>query len=86
MARRISAMLGIVVVVGLALTLMWRVYLHHRAAGDEYDEPGVVAAAGTAPEVVGCRLSVVSCRFSGGPLTTENRQPRTDNLYRTVLM
>lgn len=45
MARRIGAMLGIVVVVGLALTLMWRVYLHHRAAGEEYDEPGVVASA-----------------------------------------
>jgi hypothetical protein len=45
MARRICAMLGIVVVVGLALTLMWRVYLHHRAAGEEYDEPGVIASA-----------------------------------------
>ncbi|MGZ8831929.1 MAG: hypothetical protein ACXW19_01880 [Thermoanaerobaculia bacterium] len=79
MARRISAMLGIVVVVGLALTLMWRVYLHHRAAGDEYDEPGVVAAAGTAPEVVGCQLSVLR-------RPTDNPQPRTDNLYRPVLM
>ena len=38
-------MLGIVVVVGLALTLMWRVYVHHRSAGEEYDEPGVVASA-----------------------------------------
>jgi hypothetical protein len=45
MARRISAMLGIVVIVALALLLMWRVYLHHRAAGDDEDVPGVIASA-----------------------------------------
>jgi hypothetical protein len=37
-------MLGIVVIVGLCLLLMWRVYLHHRAAGDEDDESGVIAS------------------------------------------
>ncbi len=45
MARRIGAMLGIVVIVGLVLFLMWRVYLHHRQVGDEDEEPGVIAAA-----------------------------------------
>ena len=35
------------VIVGLALLLMWRVYLHHRAGGDEDDGPGVIAAAST---------------------------------------
>jgi hypothetical protein len=40
-------MLGIVIIVGLSVLLMWRVYIHHRAAGDEDDEPGVIASAGT---------------------------------------
>ncbi|GAC1394862.1 MAG: hypothetical protein NVSMB68_11180 [Thermoanaerobaculia bacterium] len=44
MARRVSAVLGIVLIVGLAVLLMWRVYLHHRAGGDEDDEPGVIAS------------------------------------------
>lgn len=44
MARRVTALLGIIMIVGLALLLMWRVYLHHRAGGDEDDEPGVIAA------------------------------------------
>ena len=44
MARRIGAMLGIVVIVGLVFFLMWRVYQHHRQAGDEDEEPGVIAA------------------------------------------
>jgi hypothetical protein len=42
--RRLTAMLGIIVIVGLALLLMWRVYLHHRSGSDD-DEPGVIAAA-----------------------------------------
>jgi hypothetical protein len=29
MVRRLGAMLGIIVIIGLALMLMWRVYLHH---------------------------------------------------------
>ena len=44
MTRRLSAMLGIVIIVGLVLFMMWRVYQHHRQAGDEDDEPGVIAA------------------------------------------
>lgn len=44
MARRISAVLGILAIVVLVLLLMWRVYLHHRAGGDEDDEPGVIAS------------------------------------------
>lgn len=42
MARRVSALLGIVVIVGLALALMWRVYRHHEAA-QLHDEPAIVA-------------------------------------------
>ena len=37
-------MLAMIVIVGLALLLMWRVYLHHTQAGDQDDEPGVIAA------------------------------------------
>ncbi|HEV8658520.1 MAG TPA: hypothetical protein VGS96_07805 [Thermoanaerobaculia bacterium] len=44
MTRRISAMLGIVVIVGLVFFLIWKVYQHHRQAGDEDEEPGVIAA------------------------------------------
>lgn len=49
MARRISAMLGIAIILGLVVLLMWRVYLHHRAAGDADDEPGVIAAVEVSP-------------------------------------
>jgi Na+/proline symporter len=51
MARRISAVLGILAIVFLVLLLMWRVYLHHRAGGDEDDEPGVIASL-SAPHVM----------------------------------
>jgi predicted alpha/beta hydrolase len=44
MTRRLSALIVMFVIVGLALLLMWRVYLHHRATGDEDDVPGVIAA------------------------------------------
>lgn len=43
MARRICAVIGIFVLVILAMLLMWRVYLHHRAGGDDDDVPGVIA-------------------------------------------
>lgn len=36
-------MLGIVIIVSLAVLLIWRVYLHHTQAGDQDDEPGVIA-------------------------------------------
>ena len=35
-ARRIAALAGIVIVIALALSLLWRVYLHHQQA-DPYD-------------------------------------------------
>ncbi len=44
MTRRLGAFIGIVVIVGLTVLLMWRVYLHHRAGGGGDDEPGVIAA------------------------------------------
>lgn len=57
MMRRLGAAVGMLVVAGLALTLMWRVYLHHQRAEDR-EEPTVVslphaAAFGaiTSPEV-----------------------------------
>jgi hypothetical protein len=53
--RRIGAMLGIVIIVGLVCILMWRVYLHHRQSGDESDEPGVIAVLAN-PPVVACPL------------------------------
>ena len=49
MARRITAVIGIFAIVILALLLMWRVYLHHRAGADDDDVSGVIAvlASGT---------------------------------------
>ncbi|MBV9493193.1 MAG: hypothetical protein JOZ54_03020 [Acidobacteria bacterium] len=32
MARRIAALAGMLVILGLALVLLWRVYLHHEGA------------------------------------------------------
>ena len=32
MARRIAALFGLIAVLALALTLLWRVYLHHTYA------------------------------------------------------
>ena len=37
-------MFGMVLIVGLTLFLMWRVYIHHRQAGGEDDEPSVIAS------------------------------------------
>jgi hypothetical protein len=42
MFRKVGAVIGLFIVVGLALALMWRVYLHHRLA-DHRDEPPVVS-------------------------------------------
>ena len=50
MTRRLSALIVMFVIVGLALLLMWLVYLQHRATGDEDDVPGVIAAV-SAPHV-----------------------------------
>jgi hypothetical protein len=45
MARRISAMIGIVVLVGLVLALMWNVY-EHREGSRVRDEPTIVSLTG----------------------------------------
>jgi hypothetical protein len=42
MARRLSALLGIVLIVVLLLALMWNVYQHHEGARLR-DEPAIVA-------------------------------------------
>jgi hypothetical protein len=42
MARRIGALIGIVVVLGLAVTLLWRVHLHHQMTRNP-DEPALVS-------------------------------------------
>jgi hypothetical protein len=41
-ARRISALLAIVILLGLVLVLMWRVYVHHRSLR-ERDETVIVS-------------------------------------------
>ena len=42
MARRVTAVVGIIVIVGLLIVLVWRVYLHHLSRVPA-DEPAVVA-------------------------------------------
>ena len=42
MARRVTALFGMVALVGLLVILIWRVYLHHEH-GVSPDEPAVVA-------------------------------------------
>ena len=42
MARRVAALFVMVVLLGLVLILMWRVYLHHENSR-EPEEPSVVA-------------------------------------------
>ena len=46
MARRISALIGIAVLVGLVLALMWNVY-EHREGSRVRDEPAIVSLAGS---------------------------------------
>lgn len=43
MLRRLTAMIGIVILLGLALALMWRVYLHHERSLTPSDEPALVS-------------------------------------------
>jgi hypothetical protein len=40
-ARRIAALLAFIAIVALALTLFWRVYLHHNQADPDEREQGV---------------------------------------------
>lgn len=42
MARRVGALLGIVILLALILVLMWDVYRHHNP-DSEIDEPAVVS-------------------------------------------
>lgn len=45
MARRVSALVGIVVIIGLVLLLMWDVYRHHEGMHLR-DEPAIVSLGG----------------------------------------
>jgi len=42
MARRVTALVGIILIVGLLIVLIWRVYLHHESRAPA-DEPAVVS-------------------------------------------
>jgi hypothetical protein len=42
MTRRVGAILGIFAIVGLAVALIWRVYLHHQQIRDVEEVPAVV--------------------------------------------
>jgi len=52
MGRRIGALLGMVVLLGLALLMMWHVYVHH-SRGIIPEEPSVVSVR---PHNVACAL------------------------------
>jgi hypothetical protein len=43
MARRLTALLGMLALIGLLVVLLWRVYLHHQH-GVPSDEPAVVSS------------------------------------------
>jgi hypothetical protein len=45
MARRVTALVGIILFVGLLIVLIWRVYLHHESRVPA-DEPAVVSILG----------------------------------------
>jgi hypothetical protein len=53
MARRLAALAGMVILLVLALTLLWRVYLHHiRVNPDEPEMPGLAFSARRLPLAV----------------------------------
>lgn len=58
MARRVSAALGIAVIVGLAVLLMWRVYLHHERVRDVEEEPAIVELMGVKSWHAHCSTSM----------------------------
>jgi hypothetical protein len=43
-ARRIASVIGIVVLIALAFTLLWRVYVHHRQS-EPYERDGPVTVS-----------------------------------------
>ena len=45
MARRVSALFGIIAIVGLVLVIVWNVYRHHEGTRMR-DEPALVALEG----------------------------------------
>ncbi len=47
-ARRVTALLGMVALIGLLLVLIWRVYVHHQNA-TPVDEPAVVQVGPNGP-------------------------------------
>ncbi|HVG23135.1 MAG TPA: hypothetical protein VND45_03185 [Thermoanaerobaculia bacterium] len=51
MTRRIASLAGIIVLLALAVTLLWRVYLHHRQA-DPYEREAPVTVELDAPATV----------------------------------
>lgn len=42
MTRRVGAIIGIVAIVGLAVALIWRVYVHHQQIRDVEEVPAAV--------------------------------------------
>ena len=46
MTRRVSAVVGIILIVGLLIVLVWRVYLHHESRVPA-EEPAVVSITST---------------------------------------
>lgn len=59
-ARRIAALLGFLALVLLALTLFWRVYVHHNQA-DPYDREQAVTVRMDDP---GSRIVKIATRLS----------------------
>jgi len=47
MTRRVGAILGIFAIVGLAVALIWRVYLHHEQIRDVEEVPALVEFVGS---------------------------------------
>jgi hypothetical protein len=45
MLRRLTAFLGMLLLVAIVTMLVWRVYLHHRAADSDDDVAASIAAA-----------------------------------------
>ena len=56
--RRIASLAGIIVLIALALTLLWRVYVHHNQADPyEREEAVTVELRGPSKNYDGCALN-----------------------------